>query len=245
MKRDNYQDTRQFIHDLSNKITALMGQVHILVETPEVAGTANKLSTIVQKIQGLIHTFKIHMNPKNSNVDLQTVTLCDRVELFEKLAYEVKDMFGIELDLRVPFEEMTVPYYSNIENSEVILQNIIHNAHKASATKIIVDATLNDATIDIHFRDNGKGMAANVLKKIGFGFTKGGTGEGVPIIREQAHKMGGIASWKSIEGLGTEVTLTLRRNLNGIKKIYLLSDAKNSNLHEISKKLDKYRKKAA
>lgn len=62
------------------------------------------------------------------------------------------------------------------------------------------------------FKDNGQGMSPTVLDKIWnpfFTTKESGTGLGLAISRQLTEEMGGTLEIHSIEGIGTEVTLTL------------------------------------
>lgn len=95
------------------------------------------------------------------------------------------------------------------------LENILENAKKGGASKIIFSIDEQSNKIQLNIADNGRGIKQTLIEQISWGYTSGGSGIGTQIIRENIQRAGGSVLWNSIEGIGTRVTITLRKERNG------------------------------
>jgi two-component system sensor histidine kinase RegB len=100
------------------------------------------------------------------------------------------------------------------------LRAVIKNALEASppTTAVVVEVRGNAQALEIVVRDDGPGMAADVLRHVGEPFftTKGpdrGMGLGLFLTRSVLEGLGGDLGLRSAPGIGTEVILTIPRRL--------------------------------
>ena len=96
-----------------------------------------------------------------------------------------------------------------------LLSNLINNAVEALGDKgnVLLSLTTESDVIKLQIQDNGKGIPAEILKKLGQrGEThgkEGGSGLGLYYARTTVQSWGGNLSIESTEGKGTVVTITL------------------------------------
>jgi two-component system sporulation sensor kinase A/two-component system, sporulation sensor kinase E len=99
-----------------------------------------------------------------------------------------------------------------------VLINVTANAAEAllarnkSGGRVAISATDLGASVQLTVDDNGKGMSAEVLRKVGtpfFSTRPEGTGLGVTQCRRLVEGAGGTFRIDSVEGQGTTVTFTL------------------------------------
>jgi two-component system, sensor histidine kinase and response regulator len=99
-----------------------------------------------------------------------------------------------------------------------VLINVVANAAQAlverdrAGGRVIVGAVDNGATLQISVDDNGTGMSAETLRKVGtpfFSTRKEGTGLGVAQCRRLVEGAGGTFRIDSVEGQGTTVAFAL------------------------------------
>jgi nitrogen fixation/metabolism regulation signal transduction histidine kinase len=80
---------------------------------------------------------------------------------------------------------------------------------------IAITLAEHEHSLDIIFRDNGRGMSDTQLRQLGFGFTTktdDGHVQGFRIVRKLVADIGGVvAAPKSIQGFGTEIIVTLMK----------------------------------
>ena len=101
-----------------------------------------------------------------------------------------------------------------------ILINLLSNAVKFSQPRGTVTVSLAqmDQTVELSVKDDGIGIPAEVLERIGQPFEQAsnnpmlareGTGLGLSLVKALVNEHGGVMKVESREGLGTTVTITL------------------------------------
>jgi PAS domain S-box-containing protein len=127
---------------------------------------------------------------------------------------------GIDLSIEVPGDGLRLQ--ADYRALKQILLNLLSNAVKFTPRGglILVSAIDNGAHIVIRVRDNGIGIPADTLPRLGRPFeqaatdpmiAKIGTGLGLALVRALAEKHGGSMRIDSVEGEGTTVTVELAR----------------------------------
>lgn len=98
------------------------------------------------------------------------------------------------------------------ELNEVLL-NVLENARLAQARDVVVDLSVGDDHVTITVRDNGYGIAPEVLPHVfepHFSTRTSGSGLGLAISRRLIEGWGGRITLDSRKGVGTEVRIVLR-----------------------------------
>ena len=94
-----------------------------------------------------------------------------------------------------------------------VLVNVAENARLAGARHVDVDVGGGDGVVRIALRDDGEGIAGDVLPRIfepHFSTRTSGSGLGLAISRRLIDGWGGSIAVQSERGRGTTVTITLR-----------------------------------
>ncbi len=110
-------------------------------------------------------------------------------------------------------------YIGSTELTQVLI-NVVANGAQAllarskAGGRVVVSAAEVDGQVQISVDDNGPGMSAEVLRKVGtpfFSTRPEGTGLGVAQCRRLVEGAGGTFNIQSVEGQGTTVTFTLKK----------------------------------
>ena len=101
---------------------------------------------------------------------------------------------------------------------KILLSNLINNASEAFSTKggrIILSLDVSDETIVLKIKDNGCGIAADILEQIfdvGISFKDKGFGLGLPDAKKNIEAFGGTLQLYSVQKKGTIVDITRPRS---------------------------------
>ncbi|NGZ75246.1 sensor histidine kinase [Saccharibacillus alkalitolerans] len=121
---------------------------------------------------------------------------------------------GVVLSTRLPGEPL--PMHADLNRLKQVFVNLIDNAIKFSELngEIRLTAVREDLQVHISVQDDGEGIPAEDLEKIGRRFYKGsskmsGSGLGLAISKEIVRLHGGQIKIDSEYGVGTTVTVTL------------------------------------
>jgi two-component system phosphate regulon sensor histidine kinase PhoR len=103
----------------------------------------------------------------------------------------------------------------------IALDNLLSNAIAYTESgRVTVRVAANDTTVSIAVEDTGIGIPAADVERVFERFYRvdrartragGGTGLGLALVRHVVERAGGLVSIESTEGVGTAVTITLRR----------------------------------
>ena len=151
-------------------------------------------------------------------MDIRTVDLCEVVDCCTKLIQRRADEKNIKLTKNLPSAPLALT--ADPRSCKQILLNLISNAVKFTRKggKVELAASVQGGNMYITVRDNGVGIPANVLTRIGDAFEQGsndpmlareGTGLGLALVKALVRQHGGSISIESVENVGTCVTVTL------------------------------------
>lgn len=116
---------------------------------------------------------------------------------------------NISLDFSIIDSTLTL----NRDRFESVLSNLINNSIEADASNISINTKLRDNEYEICIKDNGKGIAPDILNSIGEkGFTYGkseGNGIGIYTAIKSIESFGGFFQISSVLGKGTEIKISL------------------------------------
>lgn len=136
--------------------------------------------------------------------------ILDTVKSFEKDAVDAG--VSIELDLADNLPPRRIDPNGLCKSLMNLLTNAV-DAFEGTGGKIVVSTRLENDTIKIQVRDNGKGIPRDKIQRIfqPFFTTKGskGTGLGLSMTKKYIEDMGGSIAVESQEGQGTTFTISL------------------------------------
>ncbi len=113
-------------------------------------------------------------------------------ERFEITAFLKKTVEGLSADGRVHFDGGTVPLYVYADRSRIaqVAENLINNARKYAGTDMYISVVRYENTVQLHFRDEGKGIPDEDMPFVTSKFYRGkncgdenGTGLGLYIVK--------------------------------------------------------------
>lgn len=204
---------RETAHQLGTPVSALMGWIGLLKETPEkTAKIIPELETDVHRLEQVSDRFsKMGSTPTLSDVDI-SVMMNEIVTYFQR---------------RLPSMGKNIKIENSIEKDAVIrangtllawaIENVIKNGIDAIEGKsgiIHVRLRRSDQRVDIFIRDDGKGIHRKDRRNIfrpGFSTKSRGWGLGLSLTKRIIEEMHGgeIGIEESESGEGTEFRITL------------------------------------
>ncbi|MCB8918233.1 MAG: HAMP domain-containing protein [Pseudomonadales bacterium] len=215
------QMTADIAHELRTPTSVIMGYTEALSDG-KLAGTPDMYSVMHQEAQHLNHLIE----------DLRTLSLADAgelpllrqpvapLELLERAAasYSVQaDRQGVMLQVRpaTPLPEIE----ADPERLAQVLSNLVSNAlrYTPAGGHITLSASANQADVQLHIQDTGRGIAPEELPHIFRRFYRGEkarpqsgeSGLGLAIARSIVEAHGGTISAASQLGQGTTITINL------------------------------------
>ena len=125
-----------------------------------------------------------------------------------------------DIEIVTDLKAGTADFFADRRAIKQILLNLLSNAVKFSLPggKVHVETRSAGETLSLCVRDEGIGIPANQLSRLGRPFeqvcldpmiAKGGTGLGLALVQALAQKHGGFMRIESEEGIGTTVTVEL------------------------------------
>jgi len=173
---------------------------------------------LLDLISDILDTAKIEAGKMELNfddIDLSAIVEdCGRM-----LAQKARDA-GIQMIMEVP--ETGIPLTADPRAIKQIVLNLLSNALKFTQRggHIWIKADCDDTKVTLSIRDDGIGIPAESLPRLGRAFeqvstdpmlSKNGTGLGLALVSALAKKHGGEMDIQSVESEGTIVTVTLAR----------------------------------
>jgi PAS domain S-box-containing protein len=171
---------------------------------------------LLDLISDLLDMSKIEAGKLDLN--MERVDLAGMVEDCVRLLQQRADNAGLELTTELPKGKLSL--VADRRAIKQILLNLVSNAVKFTPAggHVVITASVSGSRLFLKVRDNGIGISANDLPRIGKPFeqvvgdpmlAKGGTGLGLSLVRALSEKHGGAMKIWSREGVGTEVTIEL------------------------------------
>jgi PAS domain S-box-containing protein len=207
-------------HDFNNSLAAILGRAQLLrrqVNDPGLVRNLDIIQTAAEDAAATvrrIQTFARKSAVKEfERVDVASL-LNDAIEITRTRWQNEARIRGLEYDVRLDTPPGQYTYGSASELREVFV-NLIVNAVDAMPRggKLLVTCRQKDGRLQLHFADNGMGMAEDVRQKIfePFFSTKGahGTGLGLSVSYSIIERHSGSISVVSAPGTGTNFTIDL------------------------------------
>jgi len=207
-------------HDFNNSLAAILGRAQLLrrqIVEPALVRNLDIIQTAAEDAAATvrrIQTFARKSAVKEFELVDVAGLLTDAVEITRTRWQNEARIRGLEYDVRLNTEPGQFTYGSASELREVFV-NLIVNAVDAMPRggKLLITSRRKDERLQLHFSDNGMGMADDVQQKIfePFFSTKGahGTGLGLSVSYSIIERHSGLISVVSKPGSGTNFTIDL------------------------------------
>ena len=244
-----FKHSAQVAHDIRSPLAALGA---VLGDTTDLKEESRILvRNSVNRIQDIANGLLQKRRGDHIDVEERVVLL---PSLLETIVSEKRAQFRARLDLSITCGSDGHGYgaFARIHPSEFkrVLSNLVNNAVEAlpHGGEVVISVTRTDTLVTVRCSDNGVGMPAEVLAKLGkesisHGKT-GGNGLGVRHAFEVIESWGGTLSFETQKGQGTTAAISLPLatapgwfvpvlNLGGIKTIVVLDD--DASIHDVWK----------
>jgi two-component system, sensor histidine kinase and response regulator len=215
-------------HELRAPVAAAQSLLRVLLrglagelneEQQELLGRlSSRLDSLLALVNDLLHLAA--SKTVQEETPLQALCVTDTLEaVLRRLAPEAAEK---ELELTLEAPEEAVLATATEEGLERIFANIIGNAIKYTPErgKVAVTVAQKEAEAAVAIADSGIGIPETALAQLGEEFFRApnakrtgvsGTGLGLSIVRQHLEHCGGEMEIESEEGVGTTVTVRLRR----------------------------------
>jgi signal transduction histidine kinase len=178
----------------------------LAAELPEVA---QEMAYAIRGIEDVLSSFRnVLRDTVAQGASQPTDSIRDAVTLLRSMAK------GIEIDFNGP-ERLPKVMIGQTELTQVLINlggNAIQAVPRNALGRVTILATAGDGRVDFAVADNGPGMSAEILAKIGTPFfttRDEGTGLGVSACRRLVANAGGDFRLESMVGRGTTVHFSI------------------------------------
>ena len=203
----------QVAHDIRSPLAAL-GAAAKGLRVP--ADQRTLIDGAIGRMQGIADDLLARYRAPGAAVKAKLDT-CALAGLIEQVLAEKQVLHKDRAGVKIEFSDEAPGAKAAVEPKELqrIISNLVNNAVEAFAGPGVVTVSLSaaDGKVLIGVRDNGKGIAPEILARLGQkGGTHGkagGTGLGLYHARTSAESWGGALKLESKPGEGTAVTLIL------------------------------------
>lgn len=199
-------------HDIVNKLAL----VKVKLQQSQKYGTEIDIPLVLQAIDDAAHYVREQQKHAKENIHqlYNQILIKDRYEKITAILPSIEKELGIAITTCIEQASDDCTVYCDEQLADHIIRNMLGNAAKAEATKVDIIYVEKDMTVEVLFRDNGKGMTEDEIDKLGFGFTTNGDGhgEGIRSIKRLVVEAGGdLERPKSIPGIGTEFKIIIQK----------------------------------
>lgn len=201
-------------HEIKNPLTAIKGFLQIGAANPDLRDHyQNIILDEVNRIEAIVQDFMMLSKPKSS-LQKEEVEPDRVVSYVTRLLEPEADEKNVQLIYNP--KSLNEPILTEPKRLNQILINLVKNAIDAvdidGIVSIVAELSSSDLTFSVS--DNGPGLSAEELSKIGepfFTTKEKGTGLGVMVTKKIVGDLNGTISYKSKKGEGTKVTVRLPR----------------------------------
>lgn len=205
-------NSMKFAHDLKMPIQLIYSCVQLLeMEISPNAKAEGYLQMLMKSANQLQHMVQgaLEDRPKGS-MRLRVQDVVARARMISRqcaLRGEQKDVF-------VHFETNSARFMMSTDGEKLdrILQNLLSNALRFTPAggHIAVSVRVRGDAVDLVVTDDGCGIPEEDRERIfDVGFTRGGSGYGLPIVREYARALGGDVRMEPAPGRGSRFIVHL------------------------------------
>jgi signal transduction histidine kinase len=204
----------QAAHDVRAPLTALKAMAGLLQQriTPT---EYELLSNTVQRLQSISQDFlkdAVQCASQVVSLNQMRIILSDLSSQYSvshpQVTVQIESLFDFKGRMKLGIDEQSL--YRVLAN---VIQNAVESFEQDGAGLVAFFVSQEGDYLCLEISDNGKGIPAEILAKLGErGLTHGkanGTGLGVPYIISTMRRFGGEANFESREQMGTKVKLSL------------------------------------
>jgi signal transduction histidine kinase len=197
-------------HELKNPLASIKGLCQLVARTPESERTQERLAVVASEISRMETILAEYLSFSRPLEDLKPETLD-----LAALARDVLDVLAGRADqagVALELEGGAAPVQGDPRRLKEALINLVSNAIEATPTggRVTLRVRVNTAGIALEVRDNGRGISAEDLEKLGTSFfttRPNGTGLGVVLAQGVITQHGGTLDYQSTVGHGTTATI--------------------------------------
>lgn len=221
---DDTKNLESILHHIGLTTNFIKKDIENLVKAINSDASKNELQTIVkrlsqqnEKITSFSKYFKkVNFNIHSNKLDVDIISFTN--EYIENV-YKLRD------DLRINRELLNVKINMpkglehkikfNPIDMIIVLDNLISNSSKHGASKVELTWTKSGNSIQLSFKDDGKGIADNILDSIfDFGFTTSRRGSGIGLyhVKEIIESLNGTIKVNNKLSKGVEFLISFKSN---------------------------------
>ena len=200
---DDTKNLESILHHIGLTTNLIKSDIENLVkainnDSPKenLVGIAKRLSRQNEKITSFSKYFKkVNFNIHSNNLETDIISFTN--EYLENV-YKLRDDLRVNRELlNVKIDKqsgLTLKKKINPIDMIIVLDNLISNSSKHSATEVQLNWSETDKTIILSFKDNGKGISDEIVSNVfDFGFTTSRRGSGIGLyhVKEIIEKLNG------------------------------------------------------
>ena len=199
-------------HELKNPLASIKGLCQLVARTPESERTKERLAVVASEISRMETILGEYLSFSRPLEDLEP----EAVDL-SALGRDVLDVLAGRADqanVTLGLDGGTTKVQADPRRLKEALINLVSNAIEATPSGGRVELRVHNggATATIEVRDTGRGIAPDVMTRLGTSFfttRPNGTGLGVVLAQGVIAQHGGQLKYASTVGKGTIATITL------------------------------------
>ena len=211
-QRGQFELATQVAHDIRSPLMALRFLEPELQGVPE--AVRESFVGVIQRINDIANDLL-----KKKRESESVMSIVDLSILVDEIIQEKKIQYKNLPKVQIIFEKFGNEFRTRVEEKEFkrMFSNILNNAFEAfeDEGQIKVKLSSADSNLTLVIEDNGKGMPAEILKRVhseGGSFGKsGGSGLGLSHAKKTMLAWGGSLSIQSVFGAGSSVTLNFAK----------------------------------
>jgi two-component system, NtrC family, sensor histidine kinase PilS len=202
-------------HELRNGLKPISGSVEFLQRELKLEGEEAQLMDLIARESARLNRFVTELLSYSRERDLavEPVRLQDHLsELVSVLRHDPRRGPEVDVRLETGCEDVRVPL--DREQMRQVWLNLAANALEAMGDRgrLTVRWKVAEGAVAVEFSDDGPGIAADDLPRVGepfFTTKRGGTGLGLAIAQRIVERHGGVLALESDAGRGTTARVNL------------------------------------
>ncbi len=204
-------------HEINNPLTVVRGSLELLRENPDLPDRAELIADALdgaERIARVVADLRAYALPDSDNhelIDLDLVLGSARKLASHQLRHvaTVVEELGVTAEVRANPTRLSQVFVNLLVNAGQALE-VAHHA----APRITIRTRAVGARVEIEIADNGCGIAADALARLGEPYfstrvNRGGTGLGLFMVRGILTSLGGTLTFTSTVGVGTTAVVSL------------------------------------